>query len=236
MSGLSLLLPDYIDRDLHRRNRSSVLKPVCAAAIDPRYELLVRLAAYTGLRAGELVALRVRHLNLLRGRCEVGESATEVDGRLVWGPPPKTYARRTVSLPRFLLRAARRVSGGAAARPGGSGVHRATGRAAAGAEVVAGIFKPAAVQAGLPHRLRFHNLRHTCASLLIAQGASVKAVQAQLGHASATVTLDRYGHLFPDELQRLAERLQEAYGDTVTDPARTEPPETVPLERKEAGR
>lgn len=142
----------------------------------------------------------------------------------------------SVSLPRFLLRAARRVAGGAAARPGGSGVHRATGRAAAGAEVVAGIFKPAAVQAGLPHRLRFHNLRHTCASLLIAQGASVKAVQAQLGHASATVTLDRYGHLFPDELQRLAERLQEAYGDTVTDPARTEPPETVPLERKEAGR
>ena len=37
------------------------------------------------------------------------------------------------------------------------------------------------------------------------------------------MTLDRYGHLFPDELQRLAERLQEAYGDTVTDPARTEP-------------
>jgi len=69
---------------------------------------------------------------------------------------------------------------------------------------VAGIFKPAAARAGLPHRLRFHDLRHTCASLLIAQGASVKAVQAQLGHASATVTLDRYGHLFPDELQRLA--------------------------------
>ena len=41
------------------------------------------------------------------------------------------------------------------------------------------------------------DLRHTCASPLIAQGASVKAVQAQLGHASATVTLDRYGHLFP---------------------------------------
>jgi integrase-like protein len=46
---------------------------------------------------------------------------------------------------------------------------------------VAGIFKPAAARAGLPHRLRFHDLRHTCASLLIAQGASIKAVQAQLG-------------------------------------------------------
>ena len=54
--------------------------------------------------------------------------------------------------------------------------------------------------------LRFHDLRHTCASLLIAQGASVKAVQAQLGHASATVTLDRHGHLFPDDLQQLADR------------------------------
>jgi hypothetical protein len=85
---------------------------------------------------------------------------------------------------------------------------------------VAGIFKPAAVRAGLPHRLRFHDLRHTCASLLIAQGASVKAVQAQLGHASATVTLDRYGHLFPDELQQLADRLQDAYTDAVTDQAR----------------
>jgi Phage integrase family len=100
---------------------------------------------------------------------------------------------------------------------------------------VAGIFKPAAVQAGLPHRLRFHDLRHTCASLLIAQGASVKAVQAQLGHASATVTLDRYGHLFPDELQRLADRLQDAYAGAVADPARTEGSEAMLRESKGAG-
>ena len=100
---------------------------------------------------------------------------------------------------------------------------------------VAGIFKPAAARAGLPYRLRFHDLRHTCASLLIAQGASVKAVQAQLGHASATVTLDRYGHLFPDELQRLADRLQEAYSDAVADPARTEGSERMLRESKGAG-
>jgi hypothetical protein len=50
------------------------------------------------------------------------------------------------------------------------------------------------------------------------------------------VTLDRYGHLFPDELQQLAERLQEAYADAVTDPARTETAEAALLERKEAGR
>jgi hypothetical protein len=49
-------------------------------------------------------------------------------------------------------------------------------------------------------------------------------VQAQLGHASATVTLDRYGHLFPDELQQLADRLQHAYAGAVANPARTRRP------------
>jgi integrase len=61
----------------------------------------------------------------------------------------------------------------------------------------------------LPNGLRFYDLRHTCASLLIAQGASVKAVQAHLGHATASITLDIYGHLFPDELGTLADRLEQ---------------------------
>ncbi|HEV2930454.1 MAG TPA: site-specific integrase, partial [Propionibacteriaceae bacterium] len=205
-----------------------------AAAIDPRYRLLVRFAAYTGLRAGELVALRVRHLNLLRGRCEVSESATEVDGRLVWGPT-KTYARRTVHLPRFLCD---QLAAYLAERPHGPDdlVFTAPqGGPLREQKFVAGIFKPAAARAGLPHGLRFHDLRHTCASLLIAQGASIKAVQAQLGHASATVTLDRYGHLFPDELQQLADRLQDAYAEASTDPARTEAAEAMLRQRKEAG-
>jgi integrase len=47
-------------------------------------------------------------------------------------------------------------------------------------------------------RIRFHDLRHTYASLLIAQGAHPKYIQAQLGHASIQTTLDRYGHLMPD--------------------------------------
>lgn len=62
--------------------------------------------------------------------------------------------------------------------------------------------------APLPERLRPYDLRHTCASLLIAQGASVKAVQTQMGHATATITLDTYGHLFPSEMEALGERLE----------------------------
>jgi integrase len=60
----------------------------------------------------------------------------------------------------------------------------------------------------LPQGLRFYDLRHTCASLLIAQGATVKAVQAQMGHATASITLDTYGHLFPFEMEAIAGRLE----------------------------
>ncbi|HEU4397964.1 MAG TPA: hypothetical protein VFU54_09045 [Actinomycetota bacterium] len=114
----------------------------------------MRFAAYTGLRAGELVALRVRHLNLLRGRCEVGESATEVDGRLVWGadqdlrPPHGAFclASCATSSPHTWLRGrmARMIWFTA---PQGGPLREQ--------KFVTGIFKPALARAGLPHRLRF---------------------------------------------------------------------------------
>ena len=61
-----------------------------------------------------------------------------------------------------------------------------------------------------PPRLVPHELRHTAASLAISAGATVKGIQAMLGHSSATLTLDRYGHLFPDELDAVPERLDAA--------------------------
>ncbi|MGH9041115.1 MAG: tyrosine-type recombinase/integrase [Acidimicrobiia bacterium] len=54
-----------------------------------------------------------------------------------------------------------------------------------------------------------HDLRHTCASLAIAAGADVKVLQRMLGHASAALTLDRYGHLMPGQAQSVADRLDE---------------------------
>jgi Phage integrase family len=59
-------------------------------------------------------------------------------------------------------------------------------------------FKPAARAAGLPPTLRFYDLRHTAASLLIHESASVKAMQRQLDHATASITLNTYGHLLPE--------------------------------------
>jgi integrase len=87
-------------------------------------------------------------------------------------------------------------------------------------------FQPALRVAGLPEGLGFHDLRHTCASLLIAQGAHPKAIQLHLGHSSIQITMDCYGHLFPDELGHLADRLDAAHA-AATDPARTSEGETV---------
>lgn len=70
-------------------------------------------------------------------------------------------------------------------------------------------FSPAVIAAGLP-RLTPHHLRHTCAALLIAQGAHAKDIQEWLGHSSYRVTMDVYGHLFPERQGELAKGLDEA--------------------------
>jgi integrase len=56
---------------------------------------------------------------------------------------------------------------------------------------------------------RPHDLRHTCASLAISAGANIKVLQTLLGHKTATLTLDRYGHLFPDDLGKVADALDQ---------------------------
>ena len=65
--------------------------------------------------------------------------------------------------------------------------------------------------AELPEHLRFHDLRHTCASILIAQGAHPKEIQARLAHASIMTTMDRYGHLFPSLGAQLDENLEQVF-------------------------
>jgi integrase len=70
-------------------------------------------------------------------------------------------------------------------------------------------FDPAAKSIGQPDLVP-HELRHTCASLAIAAGANVLALRRLLGHDTATMTLDTYGHLFSDDLTKVAESLDSA--------------------------
>ena len=73
----------------------------------------------------------------------------------------------------------------------------------------------------MPQGLRIHDLRHTCSAILISQGGSPKAVQSQLGHSSISVTFDRYGHLFPSDLEALAQGLDATYRTALEDNTRT---------------
>ena len=205
-----------------------------AEAIDPRYGTLIRFAAYSGLRPSELAALRVGRLDLLRGTARVVEAAPEIDGHLHWGGV-KTHEARTVRLPRSICA---ELAGYLADRPGDPEALVFTaplGAPLRWSKWGPAFFKPALRAAGLPEALRLYDLRHTCASLLIAQGASVKAVQAQLGHATASITLDVYGHLFPSELEALADRLEQARTVALAGRARTPRGPTVVAMGKTAG-
>lgn len=182
------------------------------AVVDPTYRLFVEILAIGGLRFGEAVALRRSRCDLLRSRLMIAESLSDVSGTLYFGPP-KTHQRRTVTLPRFLRDrlGEHLVSVGSeealvfeAPRKGPIRYSNFARR----------VWKPALLEAGLPD-MGVHALRHTCAALLIAQGAHPKAIQSHLGHRSITTTLDRYGHLFEDAHEKLAERIDAAYAELV---------------------
>jgi integrase len=168
---------------------------------------LITVLAFTGLRWGEVVALRVDSLNILRRQVNVRAAATEIGGRLVFGTP-KTHRVRTVILPRAVadLLAAHL----AAKAPGDLVFTSPEGRPLRGGNFRKKVWKPA-TSIALPNTedLTLHDLRHTAASLAISCGANIKAVQRMLGHKHASMTLDVYGHLYTEDLEDLANRLDE---------------------------
>lgn len=177
------------------------------------HRLVVLLAAYTGLRWGELTALRVRDVDALRRRLTVQENAVRV-GSTVHVGTPKTHAVRSVPYPQFLSLAIAQACEGKArdALVFGDGlVHLQRPRSS---ETSRSWFARALSDAGL-ERMTIHDLRHTAASLAISSGANVKAVQRMLGHASAAMTLDVYADLFDDDLDTVATALNDAASASV---------------------
>lgn len=160
----------------------------------PEYGLLVRFAAFTGLRAGEIVALRTRDLELSVRRVQVSASASEAYGRLQI-VATKTYERRSVPIPRSLIDAlADHVDG----RESDDFVWQSPqGGPFRYSNWFKRHFRPAVARAEVPDQTRFHDLRHSYAALLIAQGAHPRAIMERMGHSTITVTLDNYGHLLP---------------------------------------
>lgn len=170
------------------------------------YRLMVLFLAYTGLRWGEMAALRVKRVDFMRKRATVAESVTPIKGVMTFGPT-KGHERREVPIPRHLVDDLVALVAGKTPDDlvfvGGRGapMRSQTFQRAA----LTGAAKTMGIVGFTPHMLR-----HTAASLAIASGADVKVVQTMLGHKSATMTLDLYGHLFGDRLDVVADAMESA--------------------------
>jgi integrase len=189
-----------------------------AAELGEANGLLVTFAAYTGLRAAEIAGLRVGRVDLGRRVVDVVETIGEANGRLVSGPT-KTHERRTVPLPRFLAKDLESQLEPRSSDPDALVFTAPEGGPVRHNNFYRRHFRPAVRRAGLPSATRFHDLRHTCAAMLIANGAHPKAIAELLGHSTITVTLDRYGHLFPGLAEKLADGLDRTHGEAEKSPA-----------------
>jgi integrase len=175
-----------------------------AEELGPQGDVVLFLA-YTGLRWGEMAALKVRRLDMLRRRVEVAEAVSEPRGQLVWGTP-KTHERRSVPFPSLLLDPL-------AQRCAGKGREDLVFAGADGGVLRGNNFRPRYFDPAIEQlhgldedfpKITPHDLRHTAASIAVSAGANVKAVQRMLGHASAAMTLDTYADLFDDDLDAVA--------------------------------
>ncbi len=186
-----------------------------ADAIDPRYRALVLIGAYGGLRWGEMAGLRRDRFDAQAAELKVAEILVEVDGRTLSMGPPKTRAgRRTVPIPtevasellNHIDRFCAPDSDLIFASPEGGFMRRGLFRQR--------VWLPA-VKAAEVDPLRVHDLRHTAIALWIATGAHVQAIKTWAGHSSASVVLDRYGHLFPSANDDLRSGLGDFYRKNV---------------------
>ena len=180
-----------------------------ANAIGPHFAPLIYAGAYLGGRWGELAGLKRDRVNLLRRQMTFVGTLEEVGGRLRYVEETKTSAsRRTVTIPRFLCgliatHLESSTSDFVFVSQHGKFLRRSNFRR--------GHFKPALALARLDPAIRFHDLRHTCAALMIEQGAHPKEIQSRLGHSSIKTTLDSYGHLMPTLGAHLDEALNQAH-------------------------
>ncbi len=189
------------------------------AARGDRLEALYVLAVHTGLRQGELLALKWDDLDLEAGMLRVRRTLTHAGGRYSMSEPKTKKSRRTVRLTSGAITALRvhleRQMGemdrlGSIYKVGGLVFASEVGSMINPSNLRNRSFARLLKRSGLPASTRFHDLRHTCATLLLSRNVNVKIVSEMLGHANIAITLDTYSHVLPDMQERAAKALEEA--------------------------
>lgn len=181
-------------------------------ALPEHMRVAVLLGAFVGLRVSEVAALRVEDVDFMRGI---------VTPAIQWpNEPLKTEGSgQEIPIPNELVLM---ISESVRKYPSDSGrvVTDGWGTDHAGPWTIERHFREARAKVdGLPAKFTFHDLRHYLASMLIASGADIKTVQARLRHASATTTLDTYGHLWPDADESTRSAIAKVLAERVDTPA-----------------
>jgi integrase len=191
-----------------------------AVAQGERLEALYVLALATGMRQGELLALRWHDVDLDGATLQVRASVHYTKGGYIFDEPKTKYSRRRIALSRVAIEALRehrtrqlpeRLALGPAWEDLDLVFPNTVGKPIDGVNLLPRDFRPLLERAGLP-RMRFHDLRHTAATLLLGRGINPKVVSEMLGHSHVSVTLGIYSHVLPHMQQQAAEAMDLALG------------------------
>jgi integrase len=204
---------DVVDRPRASRREMRHLDPdqvvqLLAAANGERFEALYVLAVTTGLRQGELLGLQWGDVDWQGQSLSVRRQLIENNGRFELAEPKTTAARRKVELPSMAVEALERHRVRLGAVPHSTKLifTDSQGGPVRKSNLVRRSFKPLLERARLPD-IRFHDLRHTAASLALALDIHPKVISERLGHASVGITLDLYSHVLPSLQREAADRL-----------------------------
>ena len=187
------------------------------AARGDRLEALYVLALHTGMRQGELLALKWRDVDLENATLSIRRTLTRSGGRLLLGEPKTGKGRRNIDLTEASVGALRghlvRQTGeieilGDRYQDAGLVFTSEAGTLINPTNLRRRSFATLLEKARVP-RVRFHDLRHTCATLLFSRNVHPKDVQELLGHSSISITLDTYSHVIPGMGDRAARAMED---------------------------
>ena len=184
-------------------------------ASDHRLHALFAVGVALGLRKGELLALRWDDVDLDGGVLHVRQNVQRLpEMGLVFGPPKSNKSRRTIPLPAASAKVLRTHRANQAAEALALGpawvdsglVFTSTVGTVIEPRNLNRFFDELITKAGV-RRIRFHDLRHTCASLLLAQNVPARVVMEILGHSQLAMTTDLYSHVMPTALRAAADAM-----------------------------
>jgi integrase len=205
------------------RREMKPLNPVQArilleAARGVKLEALYVLALTTGMRQGEILGLMWEDIDMEAATVQVRRTLSTAMGEgFSFNAPKTSKSRRSIRIPKLALHCLRRRrTSQLEERMKNAGLWEdhdlvfttRFGTPIARASLITHSFKPLLRRADLPD-IRFHDLRHTCATLLLSKGVHVKLVQELLGHSTIAITLDTYSHVLPGMGEGIANTMDE---------------------------